>query len=97
MIDRELQRSPAESAERVWDRIDAVDKKILALLERAALPLLRISLAAVFIWFGALKIVGETPVADLVAATVYWLDPGWVVPLLGILEVLVGLGLLLGE
>jgi uncharacterized membrane protein YkgB len=96
-MDSELQRSPAETAERVWRRIEAVDKKILALLERAALPLLRISLAAVFVWFGALKIVGETPVADLVADTVYWLPAGLVVPLLGVFEVAVGLGLLLGR
>lgn len=28
--------------------------------------------------------VGATPVAELVAATVYWVDPAWFVPALGL-------------
>ncbi len=51
----------------------------------------------VLVWFGVLKIVGETPVADLVAGTVYWVNPSWFVPLLGVFEVVVGIGLLLGR
>lgn len=88
-------RSPAEIGESLWRRLEALDAKILSLLNRAALPTLRVSLAIVFIWFGALKIAGVTPVAGLVANTVYWLDPSWFVPLLGVFEVVVGLGLLL--
>jgi uncharacterized membrane protein YkgB len=57
------------------------------------LPVLRLSLAAVFVWFGALKVFGVTPVFDLVASTVYWVDPEWFVPALGAIEMLVGLGL----
>ena len=48
----------------------------------------------VFLWFGALKIFDITPVADLVADTVYWVDPDWLVPALGVAEVIVGIGLL---
>mgnify|MGYP001823196409 FL=1 len=55
---------------------------------------MRISVAVVFIWFGALKIFGVTPVTDLVASTVYWVDPDWFVPVLGVAELVVGLGLL---
>jgi uncharacterized membrane protein YkgB len=47
----------------------------------------------VFIWFGALKVMGVSPVVDLVASTVYWVDPDWFVPFLGWVEILVGLGL----
>ena len=90
-------RTPAEIAERSWRRLERLDRRILALLKRAALPLLRLSLGLVFVWFGALKIAGETPVADLVADTVYWVDPSWFVPLLGVFEVVVGIGLLLGR
>ena len=90
-------RTPAEIAERSWRRLERLDRRILALLERAALPLLRLSLGLVFVWFGALKIAGETPVADLVADTVYWVDPSWFVPLLGVFEVVVGIGLLWGR
>jgi uncharacterized membrane protein YkgB len=90
-------RTPAEIAERSWRRLERLDRRILALLKRAALPLLRLSLGLVFVWFGALKIAGETPVADLVADTVYWVDPSWFVPLLGVFEVVVGIGLLWGR
>jgi uncharacterized membrane protein YkgB len=36
---------------------------------------------------------GASPVVDLVASTVYWVDPDWFVPVLGVVEILVGLGL----
>ncbi|MDQ4145314.1 MAG: hypothetical protein M3198_16545, partial [Actinomycetota bacterium] len=57
---------------------------------------LRASLGVVFVWFGALEIAGVTPVTDLVANTVYWLDASSFVPLLGAFEILVGLGLVTG-
>ena len=74
----------------VPDRIDAT---LTGWLRRWSIPALRISVAIVFIWFGALKIFGVTPVTDLVASTVYWVDPDWCVPALGVAEVVVGLGL----
>src|SRR4029079_2902718 len=61
-----------------------------------ALPLLRILMGVVFIWFGALKVIGESPVSKLVAGTLPWIDPGVVVPALGGLEVLLWIGLILG-
>lgn len=76
------------------ETIDRFDSMITAFLRRWSIPALRISLAIVFIWFGAMKIFDVTPVADLVARTVYWFDPSWVVPVLGVFEVIVGLGLL---
>jgi uncharacterized membrane protein YkgB len=97
MVESQLHPSPAETAERLWRRVQSIDKKVLAVLERVALPLLRMSLGLVFVWFGMLKVIGQTPVADLVANTAYWLDPIWLVPLLGAFEVVVGLGLLLGK
>ncbi len=56
--------------------------------------LLRLSLAVVFIWFGWLKVVGSSPVANLVAQTVYWVRPELFVPFLGVWEIIVGVGLL---
>ena len=90
-------RSPAEIGEGLWRRLEAFDSRILHALNRAALPMLRVSLAIVFVWFGALKIAGVTPVAELVANTVYWIDPAWFVPALGVFEVFVGLGLMVGR
>lgn len=74
--------------------IDAADRRIVSFLNRWSIPALRVSLGLVFLWFGALKIFGVTPVTDLVADTVYWVDPDWFVPLLGVAEVVVGVGLL---
>lgn len=96
-MQNEAQRSPAEVGEGLWSRLQAIDTRILHILNRSALPMLRVSLAIVFLWFGGLKIAGETPVSELVANTVYWLDPSWFVPLLGVLELIVGVGLLLGR
>jgi uncharacterized membrane protein YkgB len=74
--------------------IDRIDLIITSFLRRWSIPALRVSLGVVFMWFGAMKVFDVTPVADLVARTVYWFDPGWVVPVLGIFEVIVGIGLL---
>lgn len=73
-----------------------LDSLVLGFLNRWAVPALRVSLGIVFVWFGALKVFDVTPVSDLVTSTVYWFESAWIVPILGILEILVGLGLLLG-
>lgn len=90
-------RPPTGITARLWRRAEAADRQILKSLNAAAIPLLRISLGVVFVWFGILKIVGKTPVAELVADTVYWFDPSWVVPGLGTFEVAVGVGLLVAR
>jgi len=79
------------------DTITRLDTWFVAWLRRWATPLLRISLGVVFVWFGALKVFAVSPVSDLVGDTVYWVDPGWFVPLLGIAEVVVGLLLITGR
>jgi uncharacterized membrane protein YphA (DoxX/SURF4 family) len=56
-----------------------------------------VALGVVFIWFGALKVANATPVGDLVASTVPFLPKDVFVPALGLFEVLLGLGLLLGR
>jgi len=73
--------------------VGRIDNFVIPFLTRWSLPALRWSLAIVFVWFGALKILGVSPVVELVAATVYWFDPDWLVPVLGVVEVLVGIGL----
>jgi uncharacterized membrane protein YkgB len=74
--------------------LTTLDHRIIEFLRRFSVHALRISLGIVFVWFGALKVLGVTPVTDLVANTVYWVDPGWLVPVLGVFEMAVGLGLL---
>lgn len=54
----------------------------------------RYALGLLFFWFGALKLAGETSATSIVAKSVYWWDPSWVVPALGVWEVIMGLCLL---
>ncbi|QKJ25701.1 hypothetical protein HRU87_05950 [Aquiluna borgnonia] len=75
--------------------VQRYDSVVIHLMERIGLPFLRFAIGAVFIWFGALKTIGElSPAYDLVAATVYWLTPEIIVPLLGLWEVAIGLAFL---
>lgn len=71
--------------------------RLLELIGLVAPMALRVSLALVFLWFGALKVTGESPVLGLVSATVPWLEPALAMHLLGAVEVLLGVGLLLGR
>lgn len=83
-------------------RFDRVDDAIAGTLSRHGVRLLRIALGVVFIWFGALKLVpGLSPAEPLVADTAralarlaFFPPPEVFVPLLGVWEVLIGLGLL---
>ena len=74
-----------------FNRLDAT---VTGWLSRWSIPLLRISLGIVFVWFGLLKVFDVTPVTDLVANTVYWVDPDWFVPILGVAEVAIGVALI---
>lgn len=73
----------------VWARLERT-------LRWASLPLLRTSLGLVFVWFGGLKVAGVTPVEELIAGTLPFLDPSWLVPALGWFEVVIGLALMIG-
>lgn len=71
------------------------DSWLIEFSARIGEPFLRLAIGIVFIWFGALKTVGElSPAYDLVAATVYWLTPEIIVPLLGLWEVAIGIAFL---
>lgn len=75
----------------------AAESRYRAALTRYSVPLLRVALGGVFVWFGALKVAGVSPVGDLVAGTVPFLDAGVVVPVLGAFEVVLGLVLMSGR
>jgi uncharacterized membrane protein YkgB len=77
-------------------RLDALRWRLDRILRRTSLPLLRISLGVVFIWFGALKLADATPVKELVADTVPWVDPELSVRVLGGFEIVVGAALMSG-
>jgi putative oxidoreductase len=90
-------RTPARAVRSAWSVVDRVDLVFIPFLRRVAVPLLRISLGIVFVWFGLLKVFEVSPVAEFVARTVYWVDPDVFVPALGVFEVTLGVLLLLGK
>jgi len=76
------------------ERVDEVDDTVTAEMDRWGVPVLRAAIAVVFVWFGALKLFGISPAGELVASTVYVVDPAVFVPVLGVWEVVIGLCLL---
>jgi uncharacterized membrane protein YkgB len=76
------------------EEIKKIDIVIISYLDKYSLPVLKFSLGVVFIWFGALKIFGTSPAAEVVSRTVYWIDPALFVPFLGVWEVAIGICLL---
>jgi putative oxidoreductase len=91
---------PERSPSRIEAAASETRKRLLVaatVLSRASLPLLRISLGLIFLWFGALKLTNSTPIADLIADTVPFLPDAWFVPALGGFEVLLGLALFVGR
>ncbi len=59
------------------------DGWFISFMSGNSINFLRIALAVIYIWFGALKIVGFNPAAGLVAQTVFWLPPEWAVVFIG--------------
>jgi uncharacterized membrane protein YkgB len=72
------------------------DRYMIRFSSKIGVPFLRYAIGIIFIWFGALKMIGElSPAYDLVAATIYWLTPEIIVPLLGLWEIAIGVAFLI--
>ena len=79
----------------VLDMYENIDLRITGFLDTHGLNILRYGIAIVFIWFGALKPFGLSPANELVIATTSWIfDPDIFIPILGVWEVLIGIGFL---
>jgi putative oxidoreductase len=78
-------------------RFAEVDARVRVFLGSTGVTALRVSIGLVFVWFGLLKVLDVSPVSDLLARTVYWLDPDFVVPALGAFEIVVGAMLILNR
>ena len=73
-----------------------LDRHIAGFMTKYGIVSLRWAVGIVFIWFGALKLFpGMSPAEELVKNTVYFFDPGWFFPLLGVWEMLIGLFLII--
>jgi putative oxidoreductase len=79
---------------RAIDLAVLADDALVAWLRRRSVPLMRLVLGLLFVWFGALKVIGYTPATELIVGTIYLFDPDTFVRLLGVVEVLLGVGFL---
>lgn len=75
-------------------RLDRFDARVTRWMARTGHPVEQWLLGLLFIWFGGLKIAGQTSATSIVAKTVYLGDPAVTVPILGFWEVGIGICLL---
>ena len=84
--------------EELPQELNTIDARITRWMAEHGIPLLRIALGIVFVWYGALKLVpGLSPAEELVRDTVPFLPGDLFVRFLGIWEVAIGLGFLTGR
>jgi uncharacterized membrane protein YkgB len=72
-----------------------LDEFILNLLRRWSITALRLALGLVFLWFGALKVFGSSPVAALIQETYSFIPVSIFVLFLGLWEIVIGVGIIL--
>lgn len=70
------------------------DRRLISFMSVNGGAILRVALGVVFVWFGALKIIGESPVRELIGGAYSFLPLNYFLPLLGIWEMLIGIGLI---
>jgi uncharacterized membrane protein YphA (DoxX/SURF4 family) len=103
LVTRETDRlrlGPAAGGEQQWwERLPrpAVVDRVVALNQRWAPVAVRMALALVFVWFGVLKIAGVSPVGRLLSATLPFVNQDVLVPVLGVVEVVIGLAVATGR
>ncbi len=74
--------------------LEDLDAQIAGWMRRYGVLILRYALGIIFIWFGILKPLGISPAEELVRNTVYFVDEDAFLIVLGVWEVLIGVGLL---
>jgi len=72
-----------------------LDNLLLTSLRRWSITALRLALGSVFLWFGALKIFGNSPVTSLIREAYSFLPVSIFILVLGVWEMLIGIGIIL--
>lgn len=72
-----------------------LDEILLNILQRWSITALRLALGAVFLWFGALKLFGSSPVAVLIQETYSFMPLNVFMFVLGVWEIVIGSGIML--
>lgn len=88
------QRLENRLPDRIRRRVDLIDETVSGWMERYGVTVLRLALAIVFIWFGVLKVIDKSPVEDLVKDTIYFLPEDEFFVVIGVWEIVIGVGLL---
>ncbi len=76
---------------RILDLYDLIEMRLASWMEAHGYTLLRIAMGVIFIWFGALKPLGLSPAAELVAQTTWWIPIPHFLYVLGAWEVAIGI------
>ena len=72
-----------------------LDELLLNTLRRWSITALRLALGSIFLWFGALKIFGSSPVAVLIQETYSFMPIHVFMFVLGVWEIVIGIGIML--
>jgi len=72
-----------------------LDELLLNTLRRWSITALRLALGSIFLWFGALKIFGGSPVAVLIQETYSFMPIHVFMFVLGVWEIVIGIGIML--
>jgi len=72
-----------------------LDELLLNILRRWSITALRLALGSIFLWFGALKIFGNSPVASLIRETYTFVPVSLFILVLGVWEMVIGIGIIL--
>ena len=75
--------------------LNKLDQQITTFLDKYGLISLRYSLGIIFIWFGALKPFDKSPANELVENTIVFIPADIFIPILGVWEIMIGLGLII--
>lgn len=86
-------RKPLDS--RINALVFELDELLLEILRRWSITALRLALGSIFLWFGALKVFGSSPVAALIQETYQFMPLGIFVLFLGVWEVAIGIGIIM--
>lgn len=80
--------------ETIGKRLSRIDERLTGWMAANGVRAARLGLGIAFVWFGALKVIGLSPAAPLVAEAVWFLPAWFFVPVLGVWEMLIGVGFL---
>lgn len=75
----------------LWHKYLDWEKRLALFLKKRTFTLLRYSMGIIYFWYGLLKVIGISPVEELVLHTSHWFDGQNFVLFIGLWEMAIGL------